>query len=333
MQSESFAGQDPLLFRPPAPAAAEACKYRRVWPVWSLALLGLVAAVDMLWLLATPISLSPYGLASPLVLAALTAALLPRLGLSPRLHTMLSGVAFILAAWPALRIYNHLVMTTGLPLADARLAAWDAALGFDWLGYLLWLDRHPLLFDAMNRAYGGLTFYSSLAFILMLFLIGVERAREFVLLFLITAVTASTIGLFFPAVAAMAFYAPDPDLFRIITPDVGAYHVESFERLRTAAAPVLDMRHLPGMTTFPSFHTAMGLIVIWCARGSWPLFAPMLALNALMIASTPAIGGHYFIDILAGGVLAAAAVELLRRIERRRESGGAKVTKVPVRVL
>jgi membrane-associated phospholipid phosphatase len=317
MQRVSFVELWPLPFRASAlagAAAGESSSSARVWPAWSLALLGLVAAVDALWLLATPVSLSMPGLVLPLSMAAVIALLLRRASLRPRLHMLLSGLAFMLAAWPALRVYNHLVMTTGLPLADSRLAAWDSALGFDWLGYLLWLDRHPGLLYWMDWAYGGLTFYSGVAFVLVLLLVGAGRAREFVLLFLITAVAASTIGLFFPALAAMTFYAPDPELFRTVTPILGAYHVDTLERLRTSAAPVLDLRHLPGLTTFPSFHTAMGLIVVWCARGSRLLFTPMLLLNALMIASTPAFGSHYFVDILAGGLLAAAAVLLGRRL-------------------
>ena len=321
MQRVGLAGYWPLAFRRPAPAAGGAVEAReRVWPIWALALLGLVAAVDALWLLASRVSLSMPGLVLPLSMAALIALLLRRSALAPRLHMLLSGLAFMLAAWPALRVYNHLVMTTGLPLADARLAGWDSALGLDWLGYLLWLDRHPGLLRAMDWAYGGLTVYSGAAFVLVLLLVGVARAREFVLLFLIAAVAASTIGLFFPALAAMTFYAPDPDLFRAIPANLGAYHVDTLDRLRTAAAPVLDLRHLPGLTTFPSFHTAMGCLVVWCARGSRPLFAPMLALNALMIASTPAFGSHYFVDVLAGGVLAAAAVVMLKWIERGREA-------------
>jgi hypothetical protein len=315
----------PLPFRLSAPGAGEAVQASRrdrIWPVWALALLGLVAAVDALWLLVTPASLIMPGLVLPLTGAALIAILLGRMSLPPRLHMLLSGLALMLAAWPALRVYNHLVMTTGLPFADARLAGWDSALGLDWLTYLLWLDRHPELLGAMYWAYWSLTDYSIAAFVLVLLFIGVERAREFVLLFLLTAVAASTIGLFFPALTAMNHYAPDPNLFQTVPPGLGTYHVVPLERLRTVAAPVLDLRNLAGVTAFPSFHTAMGVIVIWCARGSRPLFAPMLMLNLLMIASTPAYGGHYFVDLLGGAILVAAMVAALRQVERRGEAQG-----------
>jgi hypothetical protein len=288
----------------------------RIWPVWALVVLGLVAAVDALWLLATPVELWTPGLILPLSVAAGIAILLGRFPLVPRLHMLLSGFAFMVAAWPTLRVYNHLVMTTALPFADARLAGWDAALGFDWLGYMLWLDRHPMLFEAMDWAYGSLDAYSCAAFVLMLLLVGVARAREFVLLFLLTAVAISTIGLFFPAMTAMNHYAPDPNLFQTIRPDLGTYPVAPLERLRNLTAPGLTLGNMPGLTAFPSFHTTMGVLVIWSARGTRRLFVPMLALNALMIAATPAFGGHYFVDLLAGAAIAVAAIALLRWLDR-----------------
>jgi membrane-associated phospholipid phosphatase len=288
----------------------------RIWPAWALALLGGVAAIDAVVLIATPVSISPAGFVVPLLFAGLAAAALPRLRLPPRLHMSLSGLALMLLAWPELRLFNHLLFTSALPLADTRLAAWDSALGLDWLGYALWLDRSPWLLQPMSFAYTGLTLYSCAAFALILLLIGVERAREFVLLFLVTAIAASTIGMFFPAVAAMAHHAPDPDLFRSFTPALGTWHLGPLEQLRSGGSHVLDIADLPGLTTFPSFHTAMGVVVIWCARGSWWLFPPMLALNGLMIASTPLFGSHYFVDLIAGGVLAAAAILILRRFDR-----------------
>lgn len=120
----------------------------------------------------------------------------------------IGGLALILAAWPVLRIYNHLVMTVPVPLADSWLSTFDQVIGFDWLAYVRWIDDRPMLLRAMSLAYGGLTAYSILAFLLIVLIIGVGRAREFVLLFVLTAVAASTIGMFFPAEAAMVFYHP-----------------------------------------------------------------------------------------------------------------------------
>jgi membrane-associated phospholipid phosphatase len=69
-----------------------------------------------------------------------------------------------------------------------------------------------------------------------------------------------------------------------------------------------------GIITFPSFHAALGIIFI---AGLWPI--PVLRwigliVNVLMIAATPVEGGHYFIDVLAGVVIALLCQLAARRI-------------------
>lgn len=326
--AESFAAFAARLgrgVRADAAAAGEAA-----WPRWAIALVLLIAAVDVAWLSLTSLSLSPRGMAPAVngIICALALLIVSRmLGLSGRIRMLLNGLLFILLAWPVLRVFNHLAMTTAFPLADPFLSAADGALGLDWLAYVRWADASPALLQLMDWAYSSLTGYSCLAFVLLLFLVGVERAREFVLLFLLTAVAATTIGMFFPAEAAMTFYAPDPALFRSIDGQTGAYHLDMLARLRTDPDHVLVLSALPGLTTFPSFHTAMGVVVVYCARGSRPLFVPMLVLNGLMIASTPVYGSHYFVDIVAGFLLTGAAILLLRRLTPRpgaRDAAGAE---------
>lgn len=306
-------------FRPEfdlATAAASAEAGER-WPVWPWLVLAALLLTEAVWLLATPL-----GLTGP------TAAILAQLGVmvgtalylarrfrhDARIHALCAGGAFLFAAWPALRLFNHLTMTLALPLADARLAAWDRAIGFDWLGYMQWVDRHPALLQAMSFSYGSLTGYTCLLFLLLA--LGrnpAERCRELIALFLGTALFCSAVGALFPAVAAMAHYRPSPALFSHIGPATGTYHVELLFALRDDPAHLFNLANMPGLVTFPSFHTAMGVIAIYCARGTRWLFWPMLALNLVMIASTPVLGSHYGIDILAGAAVALAAIALHRR--------------------
>ena len=83
--------------------------------------------------------------------------------------------------------------------------------------------------------------------------------------------------------------------------------------LRTDPQHVLDLNNLPGLVTFPSFHTAMGIIAIYCSRGTPWLFWPSLIINILMISSTPLFGSHYLIDVIAGAVVALGTILFIRR--------------------
>jgi membrane-associated phospholipid phosphatase len=72
-----------------------------------------------------------------------------------------------------------------------------------------------------------------------------------------------------------------------------------------------------GIITFPSLHAALAVIV---AAVLWPIPVlrwPVLGVNALMLAATPIDGSHYFIDVVAGIVLALACLTAARAMARR----------------
>lgn len=71
------------------------------------------------------------------------------------------------------------------------------------------------------------------------------------------------------------------------------------------AIPVMDGK---GIVTFPSFHTACGLMAAVLAWANRWLRWPFLIWSALLIAGTPIDGGHYLADILAGGLITAAVL-------------------------
>lgn len=222
--------------------------------------------------------------------------------------------AFLMISWTTLRIFNHIVMIGQTPLADPILAEWDRWLGFDWLAYVLFIDRHPLIIDALQISYHGLTNYTAF-FIGLIFLASDDKQaslHEFLSIFAITAVLASAIGSAFPAVAAAEYYQPAVDQFKNINPNAGSYHLNHLFNLRSGNEIILDMASLPGLTTFPSFHTAMGVICIYCTRRNAAILGFSLILNMLMILSTPVAGAHYMIDIIAGAILAVAVIWFYR---------------------
>ena len=279
---------------------AEAFSQPGLWFYGGSALLAAIAVIDSVWLPSTPISLNGRSLQTivplaPLVIAALLGA--KRFETNDIVYVFCTGLAFILVAWPTLRLFNHLSMTTGFAWADPMLSGWDAAIGFNWHAYIAWLDGQRWLLKIMNWTYTGLNGYS-LFFFGLLALSPDRRAAcfEFVALFAVSATFCMALGMFFPAQAAMVYYAPDLSGFQHVHAAVGTYHIESLEMLRETPAPVLDLDRLPGLVTFPSFHTAMGVVLIYACRRSLFLLVPSLGINLSMIAATPLYGSHYGID-------------------------------------
>jgi len=285
-----------------------------------LAIAG-VATIDILWVALGRPALSPtsiVSIAGVTVAVAIGAVASRKLAEGSSIHTLVTGATMLLAAWPSLRIFNHLTMSVGLPLADPWLAQMDRLIGFDWIAYIRFMDGYPTLVAAMGLSYGSLTDYSILLFLVLV--VGqnpAPRCAEFVKLFLLTALACMTIGMCFPAVAAAAFYTPPAEAFGFIRADAGSYHLTALHSLRTDQHPVLDFQHLPGLVTFPSFHTAMGVIAIYCARHDPVLLSLSILVNVTMIASTPIFGSHYAIDILAGALVAGIAILFVRGEARR----------------
>ncbi len=80
---------------------------------------------------------------------------------------------------------------------------------------------------------------------------------------------------------------------------------------------VVDYDRFQGVVTFPSFHTASAVFLIYVARRSPWTLCVSAPLNLTMIVATPLGGGHYLVDLLAGAAVAAACIFLVRRMEHR----------------
>ena len=308
----------------------------------ALCAVAAVVLLDILWIRHAGLGLPLAQLAAPalqvalLLAAVLAAALLPRvLGPAPalgRLIVLLQGLAFLQVAMIAIRVLNHASMTSALPWADARLAGWDAALGLDWRRYFDFVQARPGLVRALDASYESLDRLAVAAFLLLVLHRDARRARFFVETFLATAILCTLIGPLFPARAAVATHLGVLPAFANFPAPPGVYHLEALERLRSATPGALDIARLPGLVTFPSFHTAAGILLV---AGFWrsPAFPIVAAYAAVMIAATPVFGGHYLVDLIAGAALAAAVVAIFAALPAYRglfQPSGAPPTAPPV---
>jgi membrane-associated phospholipid phosphatase len=222
------------------------------------------------------------------------------------------GFAFVTLAWPVLRVFNHLAMTTNLPMQDALLAHWDAVLAFDWLGYARWIDNEHTLASLLAGFYTNLTTVSSFVFVVIVLAGDTAAAEEFIILFVMAAVLATSIGMLFPAFGAMAHFAPARGTLHFIPNGAGTWFVSPLRDVRTNPGHVFKISNLPGLTAFPSFHTAMGVIVLYCCRTRIWMCVVALVYVPAMIAAAVVWGGHYFVDIVAGAGLALGLIAILR---------------------
>lgn len=227
---------------------------------------------------------------------------------------MMAMSLFYLVLFTALcAVLSYASVAFGLPLLDAKLAALDARLGLDWMALLTFVDAHPLLALALQMAYAASLPHVALAALVLSFNGDHDRLRLFLMLFAVTGATTCVLSGLLPAAGAFVHYAPADHLRDVVGTDAGLWHLTQFNALRDGTMTLIDIAHAEGLVTFPSFHTALAIVCGWATWRARYVAWPSAVLAGLIVASTPSIGGHHFVDIFAGAAIAFAAIWLVQR--------------------
>jgi membrane-associated phospholipid phosphatase len=220
----------------------------------------------------------------------------------------MSAITLLLTAWLILGPLQYLAAAWNRPLVDAYLLRADAWLGVSPPAIDRWVTRH-----AMTRHVLGVAYLSLLPqFVLVPIVLGwLNRARlwHFVLQFQLTALTTVVLFALWPA----------------STPAQHGVHewvsqtdaMEQLFAVRAGALHVLDLTRATGLISWPSFHTAGALVVVWSLRKTW-WFWPVVVLDALLIAATVLLGVHYAVDVLGGMAVVGLVVVLTQYLTSRR---------------
>jgi membrane-associated phospholipid phosphatase len=189
-----------------------------------------------------------------------------------------------------------------LPRWDGALATSDHALGLNWLDMYQWVTRHPAIEASAREVYKSLG-REMLILLIALELLGHHnQARAFLRWFVVSALAAIIIGILIPAAGAFVYYHLP------IASTTG--YVAQWADLRNGTLRTFNPFDVKGLVIFPSFRATLAVLCACAARPLGILRYPLLALNLLIILSSPAMGGHYFIDIIAGIILAALTISL-----------------------
>ena len=236
-------------------------------------------------------------------------------------------------ATPAQRVLRDLAESVGLfmaigllgaiasyPLAadtrgsiDPVLQRVDAALHFDWIALYRTVAAHRSL------QLLGIAAYQSI-FITPALILGYcawsdrrAAARAFIVSFWLAAILALGVFRFIPAIGPLAtlWHGPIPYM-----PQSALWEADLIPLLRAQMLHRIDLGELRGLVSAPSFHTASAVVYIAAA---WPIARlrwPVLALNLAMLLATPVEGTHYLADMIAGVVVAGAALAVAGMLRR-----------------
>lgn len=195
-----------------------------------------------------------------------------------------------------------ILATAAMPMADVRLAAIDRAMfGFERSGLTAFGVAHPVFRRAM------FWIYTSFAWTPQLLLAGLFLTGRTRLGWTVASALMLTLAAIIYTSWLLPAYGAPPYPYRF---------VEVLDGVRAGRLRMLDQSLITGIVTFPSLHAADAVVLAWgyarLGRIGWPL----AALNVLMIGSAVVVGGHYIVDVVAGGVIAAVAIVAAGRVDR-----------------
>lgn len=197
--------------------------------------------------------------------------------------------------------------TTGF--VDPALERMDQLLHFDWISWYLMVATHPLLRFASFTAYDSI--FVSPVLLLGYFAWAHRRfeAYQFLMTFWLSAVLTLLLFACFPAEGPLAFlwHGPIPYM-----PTSALYQEQLIPALRSHRFTTIDLGTMRGLVCAPSFHTVSGVLY---AVAAWPIARlrwPLLAINFAMLLATPIEGTHYLTDMIAGLLVALAAIAVIR---------------------
>jgi membrane-associated phospholipid phosphatase len=277
----------------------------------SWALIALAGLAFMALQAAEPFRIDASGLIAPAAILLLLAA-----GAAARLAPVPHPLAAALPFFRQVVVFSCLAAALSYQVAahagalwDLAFRAWDKALGFDAPAFFGLLEARPLLAALNGAMYHSLIPQMVTA---LLALAWCGRAYEMrVLLFasIFSGLAAVLLSAILPAAGNLYSPAAYPNLGS----SAAWLHREDIAALRDSTLRTLDLGTMKGIVTFPSYHAALATLYIAAFRsvpvlrwagGGWAL---------LTIAATPAGGGHYLVDVLAGAALALLALRLARR--------------------
>lgn len=274
------------------------------------------AALDAGWLLGSGMRLDILGamVVLPVLLACFAISAFYRFVRRDDNLFMLGHITSqLICAATVLGILSYLSAGYAFPLLDEKLIAIDHALFFDWKNYVYWVDKHQWIALMLHYSYIS-SGPQIIGFMFLLFLYKqTAHAQRFIITFLAGGLITIVLSTIFPAVAGYVHYNFDLSTLKNIHPVAARVHEQPYMDMRNHVTTVIAFP-LRGLVTFPSFHSTLAILMMYCSLSIRWLKWIAIPLNILVLLSTPTDGGHYLIDILGGILVAIPAIFIAEKI-------------------
>ena len=276
-------------------------------------LLASFIAVLLFWATDTSVAAVPLvAFASGVVILAGLHVIYTRWRPDPIVGPICGGLVVVIWAALVAAMAALAALRTGAPLIDASLAQADAIFGLYTPTLVKWVASYSMITSVLAVAYVS-TVPMVFATVILL---GLKRREvpmwELCFVFAATAPLCAFLSAVAPAIAAFTYYGIPSEIVMMLPTGAGRFFLPALEAYHSRTVSVVDVRHLEGVVTFPSFHAIMALMTAYALRDLGALSGLAWMWSSIILISTIPIGGHYAIDIIGGAVVWAAITLLIR---------------------
>ena len=269
------------------------------WPL-AWAMVGVLLAVDVVWASQVGFKISGVEIKAGVIGALLAIAVAYRRRNRGRAN-MLEAIAWFFCFAAAAAVLSYLGASCALPLQDETLERLDLAIGFDWSAWRNTLLDLPTLYRVLVVAYN--TLFSQYLLVVIYFCKRDRFARieELMLLMCATLVPTVLIAAIWPTLGPFAAHRGGDDGF-----------LQDLLAMRVGGPWHFNLLALKGIIQMPSYHTVLAVLFTYAFRGTGLIGYAIAALNMVMLLAIPPVGGHYLVDVPAGGALALGTIAVWR---------------------
>jgi membrane-associated phospholipid phosphatase len=205
---------------------------------------------------------------------------------------------------------SYMVGAHGGAYWDKEFRAWDAALGFDWLEYIQWVNTYPALGKLYHIAYISLIPQMVLLIIALGFSGRIHTLRIAVFAAIMTGFVTVLLSGIMPGMSNFIALGLSQTDYPNLNPAAAVVHFADLEALRSGALRHIALNRLEGIITFPSYHAGLATVFAWAYLKAPIVRWPGFFLSVLTILATPIDGAHYLVDVLGGMTLAGLSITI-----------------------
>ena len=210
----------------------------------------------------------------------------------------------------AMAMFAFSVARLNRPLVDGSLLVFDHSLGYQWDAFTSFVVSRPALESFLATAYNSMFWQPIVVIVALSFDRDERKLNRYITSYVLSMLFTIAIFALWPATTAWSYLG-------ISAVEISRHHLQATMEwvnalnLTRSGVPIFASSHTScAIVGFPSFHSVSGIINASVMGRSRYLRMPFLIVNAIMIAATPILGGHYIADIIGAVFVTVAALAL-----------------------